>query len=56
MISEPNYTPVQKTGGSSLTVILTKQLKALGIKEKDKVYTAVEEVDGKKRIVIERVG
>lgn len=55
MISNQSYTKVQSSGGYSLMVKLTEQLKELGISKGDKVYTAVEEKDGKKRIIIEKV-
>jgi len=54
MIKEQSYTKVQIVGGYSLCVVMTNQLKELGIKQGDKVYCCVEEIDGKKRIIVER--
>ena len=55
MISKQSYTKVQKTGGHSLYIVATAQLKELNINKGDKIYCCVEEKDGKKRIIIEGV-
>jgi len=39
----------------SLSLRLTEELKTLGLKEADKVCVSLEEIDGKKRIIIEGV-
>jgi len=54
MISKQGYKIVGKNN-ASLLVRLTEQLKELNIKEGDKIYCCVEEIDGKKRIIIEGV-
>ena len=38
-----------------LDILLTAELKYLGLKEGDKIYCCVEEKDGKKRIIVEGV-
>jgi len=55
MISNQSFTNVQPTGKYSLYVVLTKQIKELGIKQGSKVYCCVEEKEGKKRIIVEGV-
>jgi len=53
MISNQSFTNIQVTGGYSLYITLTKQLRELGIKQGGKVYCCVEEIEGKKRIIVE---
>lgn len=54
-ISEQGYTKIQKTAKYSMCAVITKQLKALDITPSETVFAFVEEVDGVKRIVIEKV-
>lgn len=39
--------------GKSLSIKMTEQLKAIGCSKKDEVKICVEEINGKKRIIIE---
>jgi antitoxin component of MazEF toxin-antitoxin module len=54
MITNQSYPKARKVG-NSMSVTLTEQLKALGITEDAKVLVYVEEVEGKKRIIVEGV-
>lgn len=53
MISNQGFRKVQRHGKAALIVSMTQQLRDLGVECGDKVYIAVEDVDGKKRIIIE---
>jgi len=52
-IKQQTYTKIQKVGPYSLCAVMTKQIKELGLVQGEKVYCCVEEIDGKKRIVVE---
>lgn len=54
MKSNQSYKRIGKNN-TSLILRLTEQLKALNLKEGDKIYCCVEEIDGKKRIIVEGV-
>lgn len=55
MISNQKFAVVQSSGLEGLCLNMKPQLNALGAGKGDKVYVCVEESEGKKRIIIERV-
>jgi len=54
MIKEQQYLKVTN-GNSAFAIRPTKQLKELGIVGGDRIFCFVEEIDGKQRIIIEKV-
>lgn len=55
MISEQKIATVQATGIGGLCVNMKPQLTKLGVGKGEKVYVCCEEIDGKIKIIIERV-
>lgn len=55
MIFNQKYLKIQKAGLRGLCAPITTHAKELGIDKGDKVFIYCEEVDGKRKIVIERI-
>lgn len=54
-IFNQKYLKIQKVGPRGLSAPITTHAKELGIVKGDRVYIYCEEVDGKRKIIIERV-